>query len=167
MLFVEDAWKLEAAFMRIIFMRESANKRILRFVLLSILLFILLFIWLPPSIHATSWYANIGSWKIERQSETMSFELQDYYSGNITGIKATPHGRMVSGGHSKYVDINLNDVALKQRRSAFQGEIKSEKYTKLSAEAEEPVTREILKPFGTPFYEFNLDRGLARAFSIG
>ena len=85
----------------------------------------------------------------------MSFELQDYYSGNITGIEATPQGRMVSGGHSRYIDIDLNDVALKQRRSAFQGEIKSEKYTKLSAEAEEPITREILKPFGTPFYEFN------------
>ena len=123
--------------------------------MLFIVLFIMLFISLPPSIHATSWYANIGSWKIERQSETISFELQDYYSGNITGIEATPQGRMVSGSHSRYIDIDLNDVAVKQRRSAFQGEIKSEKYTKLSAEAEEPITREILKPSGTPFYEFN------------
>lgn len=149
--------------MHIIFNSKSANERIsqtvLSFILplifLFILIFIMLYILLPPPIHATSWYASIGSWKIERQSETISFELQDYYSGNITGIEATPQGRMVSGGHSRYIDVDLNDVAVKQRRSAFQGEIKSEKYTKLSAEAEEPITRGILKPSGTPFYEFN------------
>lgn len=151
MLFVEDAWKLDTAFMRSIFKTESYNKRILRIVLLLILLFM----WVLPPIHATSWYANVGSWEIERQSETMSFELQDYYSGNITGIAATPQGRMVSGGHSRYIDIDLNDVSIRQRRSAFQGEIKSERYTKLSAEAEEPFTREVLKPSGIPFYEFN------------
>jgi len=58
---------------------------------------------------------------------------------------------MVSGGHSRYIDIDLNDVSIKQRQSAFQGEIKSERYTKLSAEAEEPITRKILKPSGNPF----------------
>jgi hypothetical protein len=137
--------------MHIIFKAEPTNKRILGIGLLFILLSILL----PNSIHATSWYANIGSWEIERQSETISLELQDYCSGNITEIEATPQGRVVNGGHSRYIDIDLNDVAVKQRRSAFQGEIKSERYAKLSAEAEEPITREILKPFGTPFYEFN------------
>jgi hypothetical protein len=137
--------------MLIIFKAESAPKRIC----LIVVLFILLLISLPPPIHATSWYANIGSWRIERQSETLSFELQDYYSGNITGIEATPQGRMVSGVHSRYIDIDLNDVAVKQRRSAFRGEIKSERYAKLSADAEEPITREVLKPSGTPFHEFN------------
>ncbi len=151
MLFIEDACKPDIAFMRSIFKTESYNKRILWIVLLLILLFI----WLLPPIHATSWYANVGSWEIERQSETISFELQDYYSGNITGIEATPKGRMVSGVHSRYINIDLNDVSIRQRRSAFQGDIKSERYTKLSAEAEEPITREILKPSGTPFYEFN------------
>ena len=151
MLFFEEAWKPDTAFMRSIFKTESDNRRIFRI----ILLLILLFIWLLPPIHSTLWYANVGSWKIERQSETISFELQDYYSGNITGIAATPKGRMVSGGHSRYIDIDINDVSIKQRRSAFQGEIKSERYTKLSAEAEEPITREILKPAGTPYYEFN------------
>lgn len=155
MLLVEDAWEFDTAFMLILFKAKSDNKRILRIVLLFIVLFITLFISLPPTIQATSWNAKIGSWEIERQSETISFEMQDYYSGNITGIEATPQGRIVSGGHSRYIDIHLNDVAVKQRRSAFQGEIKSEKYTKLSAEAEEPITRVILKPSGTPFYEFN------------
>jgi len=155
MLFVRDARKLDTAFVRSIFKTEPDNKRILRIILRIILLLILLFIWLLPSIHATLWYANVGSWEIDRQSETMSFELQDYYSGNITGIAATPQGRMVSGGHSRYIDIDLNDVAVKQRRSAFQGEIKSERYAKLSAEAEEPINREILKPPGSSFYEFN------------
>jgi len=110
---------------------------------------------LPTFTQATSWYANVGSWEIERQSETLSFELQEYCSGDITGVKATPQGRMVRGGLSKYTDVDLDDVAAKQRRSALQGEIKSEKYAKLSAEAEEPVTREILKPSGYPFYRFN------------
>ena len=145
--------------MRINFNTEFGNKRISRivflFILLSILLSILLFISLLPPVHATSWYANIGSWEIERQSETISFEQQDYCSGNITGIKATPQGRTVNGGHSRYIDIDLNDVAVKQRRSALQGEIKSEKYTRLSAEAEEPITREVLKPSGSAFYGFN------------
>jgi len=141
--------------MLMLFKAKSDNKRIMRIVLLVIVLFITLFISLPPTIHATSWNAKIGSWEIDRQSETISFELQDYYSGNITGIETTPQGRMVSGGHSRYIDVHLNDVAVKQRRSAFQGEIKSEKYTKLSAEAKEPITRVILKPSGTPFYEFN------------
>ena len=137
--------------MLITFKTESVNKRICRIALLLILLLISL----PPPIHATSWYATIGSWRIERQSETLSFELQDYYSGNITGIEATPQGRMVSGFHSRYIDIDINDVAIKQRRSAFNGEIKAERYAKLWADAEEPITREVLKPSGTPFYEFN------------
>ncbi len=151
MLLAKDAWKLKAAFMRLIFNAGSDNKRIFCIGLL----FILLFVSLPLSINATSWYANVGSWDIERQSETISFDLQDYYSGNITGIAATPKGRMVSGGHSRYINIDLDDVSVKQRRSASQGEIKSEKYTKLSADAEEPITREIIKPSGVPFYEFN------------
>ena len=111
----------------------SILRSIMRTILLYILLFIMLFILLSHSIYATSWYANVGSWKIERQSETMIFELQDYCSGNISGIEATPQGRRVDGSHSRYIDIDLNDVAVKQRRSAFQGEIKSEKYAKLSA----------------------------------
>ena len=119
------------------------------------LLLIFLLTLLQPSVHAVSWYANIGSWEIQRQSENVSFSLEDYYSGDITGIEVTPNGRKVTGGHLRHNDIDLNDVRIKQRRSAFQGAIKSEEYTDLSAETVEPITRDIIKPSGSPFYIFN------------
>ena len=119
------------------------------------LLFTLLFLPLSPPAHAASWYASVGSWQIERNSQTVNFTMEEYCRGNITRINATPQGMMVEGIHSRYVNIDLNSVGVTQRRSALKGEIKSEEYTNISAEAEEPITRDILKRSGSPYYEFN------------
>ena len=129
---------------------------ILFLVLLVFLLFIpLLLLLLTPPVHAVSWYASVGSWEINRDSLTMNFTYDDYCSGNITGIQATPRGTMVDGIHSRYVNIDLNSVGVKQRRSALEGEIKSEEYTDISATADEPIVREIIKRSGSPYFEFN------------
>ena len=126
------------------------------FAALILYLFIsLLFLPLSAPSYAVSWYARVGSWQIDRNSETVNFTLEEYCRGNITDIVATPRGMMVEGIHSKYVNIDLNSVGLKQRRSAFEGGIKSEEYTNISAEAQEPITRNILKRSGSPYYEFN------------
>jgi len=115
----------------------------------------LLFLLLAPPVHAVSWYASVGSWEINRDSLTMNFTYEDYCSGNITGIETTPRGAMVDGIHSRYVNIDLNSVGVKLRRSALEGEIKSEEYTDISASADEPITREIIKRSGSPYFEFN------------
>lgn len=123
--------------------------------LFLILLICLLLIPLSPPVHAVSWYAGVGSWEIDRDSETVNITFEEYCRGNITGIEATPRGMKVDGIHSRYVNIDLNSVGVKQRRSALEGEIKSEEYTIISAEAKEPITRNILKRPGSPYYEFN------------
>ena len=135
---------------------DTSNILYTLFAILILYLFIsLLFFPLSAPSHAVTWYARVGSWQIDRNSETVSFILEEYCRGNITGITATPRGMRVQGIQSKYVNIDLNSVGLKQRRSAFEGEIKSEEYTNISAKAEEPITRDILKRSGSPYYEFN------------
>lgn len=131
---------------------NSAN---ILWILLVSFFILLSLIPLSPSVYATSWYASVGTWEIHRNSQTMNFTLDDYCSGNITGIEATPRGMMVGGIHSRYVNIDLDSVGVKQRRSAFTGEIKSEEYTNITASAEEPINREIVKRFGSPYYELN------------
>jgi len=136
----------------------SCNKNILYIsfvVLISCFFISLLFLPLSAPSHAVSWYARVGSWQIDRSGETVNFTMEEYCLGNITEIKATPRGLEVEGIHSRYVNIDLNNVGVKQRRSALAGEIKSEEYTNISAEAEEPITRDILKRSGSPYYEFN------------
>ncbi len=113
------------------------------------------FITLSTPVHAVSWYARVGNWQIDRSSETVNFTIEEYCHGNITGINTTPRGMMVDGIHSRYVNIDLNSVGVKQRRSALKGDIKTEEYTNASAEAEEPITRNILKLSGSPYYQFN------------
>ena len=110
---------------------------------------------LMPTANAASWYASVGSWKIERNSETVNFWLEDYSRGNITGIQTTPRGMMVDGIHSRYVDINLNCVGVKERRSALAGEIEVEEYTNISAAVDEPIIRDIAKNPGSIYYEID------------
>ena len=172
---IDDAWKRSTAFMPSAFEEMAENLfnihyarakssilnilniyNILFLVLFTFLLFVfLLFLLLSPPVHAVSWYASVGSWEINRDSLTMNFTYEDYCSGNITGIQATPGGTMVDGIHSRYVNIDLNSVGVKQRRSALEGEIKSEEYTNISASADEPIVREIIKRSGSPYFEFN------------
>ncbi len=168
---LDDACKHGIAFMSILFEGLLAkffdNRRIesgssilnilyISFIVLISFLFIsLLFLPLSTPAHAVSWYASVGSWQIYRSSETVNFTFEEFCRGNITGIAATPRGMMVEGIHSRYMNIDLNSVGVKQRRSALEGEIKSEEYTNISAQANEPITRNILKRSGSPYYEFN------------
>lgn len=108
-----------------------------------------------PTAHAASWYASVGSWNIERNSETVNFWLEDYCWGNITGVQTTPRGMAVDGVHSRYVQINLNGLGVKERRSALAGEIAMEEYTNISAEVDEPIIREIIKRSNSTYYEIN------------
>ena len=157
---LDDAWKRSTAFMPSTIEEMAENLFNIRYArvrsailnilnshnvlfiisLVFLLLVSLLFLLLTPPVHAVSWYASVGSWEINRDSLTMNFTYEDYCSGNITGIEATPRGTMVDGIHSRYVNIDLNSVGVKQRRSAL---------------GDEPITREIIKRSGSPYFEFN------------
>jgi hypothetical protein len=120
----------------------------------QILLLIPIFFIILAFGHAISWDASVGSWNIHRHSQTLSLSLEDYCQGNISVIEIIPGQRSTKGYHSRYLEVNLNDVQLSERTNAKAGQISAEEYTHLLSEAIEPITMNTSKPGGSPVYTF-------------
>lgn len=106
-----------------------------------------------PTCHCVYWDASVGSWHIHRQSETLSFQMDDLCVGNISAVNVS--GRPVDGYHYRRLYVKLNDVSVSDRTSALTGELRSQDAVSVMSEADEEVTRAITKPLGSPFYTFN------------
>jgi hypothetical protein len=116
------------------------------------LVILALFLWIS-SCHSVYWDASVGSWHIHRQSETLSFQMDDLCTGNISAVNVS--GRSVDGYHSRYFYVDLNDVSINDRTGAFTGNLSFQDVVSVMSEADEDVTRAISKSPGSPLYIFN------------
>jgi len=104
---------------------------------------------------AVSWFATVDGWKIHRESDTLAFDMESRVIGEISSIEVTPGGQQMGGYHSRYADAELNDVRLRDRTGAYEGEIESHDLLYLRSSAKEEIKREVSKPFGVERYVFN------------
>ncbi len=102
---------------------------------------------LSPSIQAASWFGyvstNSSSWDIVRQSENLSAHLTEQTDGTVAPLKITSQGRSVPGYHSRYANVDVNDVMLKERTSATNGYLKSAEQTDLISSTSGNITQKV------------------------
>jgi hypothetical protein len=120
-----------------------------------IAVFILITVVLILGADADNWYsgvdANSSHWLISRQSNNISFDLSSSVKGKISPVES--RGRILSPYQSYYEEVGANDVRLKQRTSALEGNYGSSDEIRLQSVVY-PDTIEILivKPAGTDIY---------------
>ncbi len=122
--------------------------------LYNMVILIMVFLILSTSCSAISWFASVDGWSIDRESQTVGFDMSSSINGNISAINVTSRSDGRPGYHSFYANINLNDVHLKERTSALEGHIESDDQVYLRSAAIEDVERTIDKPYGSTTYTF-------------
>lgn len=123
--------------------------------LLKILYIILIVCSIALPCFASSWYACVEGWCINRQSITVRSIIEDRQLGNITPVTITPEGRRLNGYESRYVKMNINDVSLQERTSAKEGRIGAEETILLVAEDTASPTEEPYKGAGNSDVSFS------------
>lgn len=112
----------------------------------------LLFAALISSASAASWTGdvetNTTSWTITRNGATIGLDLDSFVEGEISPIFG-PGGRVLGSYYSYRSDIDVNDVKLRERTSAFEGLYSSEESKRLRSESENDVNLTITKPAGS------------------
>jgi len=105
------------------------------------------YLFLSPGVQATSWFGSVStdgsSWSIVRQSQNLSAHLTEQTDGTVAPLKITPQGRSVAGYHSRYANVNVNDVMLKERTSATKGYLKSAEQTDLISSIDGNITQKV------------------------
>ena len=108
---------------------------------------------LISSGSATFWSSTVGtkssSWSIYRQSGNLSFDYSQSVQGTVSPVDY--HGRSLSPYHSAYQEVNVNDVRLRDRTSAFQGNYSSEGLMYLRSDTSNSISIDTTK-FGSPVY---------------
>jgi hypothetical protein len=93
---------------------------------------------------------NSSSWSIYRHSGNLSFDYTQSVQGTVSPIDY--NGRSLSPYHSAYQEVNVNDVRLRDRTSAFQGNYSSEEQMHLRSDTTNSISIDITKPGGSPVY---------------
>jgi hypothetical protein len=106
-------------------------------------------------IQAASWSASVDTWSIDRHSSTLNFSYMDNMKGNITDMAVTAQGRSIKGYHSHFLNININNIRLRERTSAQTGEIGGEEKIDLVSVATDEVVNVVSKPENDLFYYFD------------
>ena len=105
-----------------------------------------------PNTSAVSWtgdvVTNTTSWSISRESATICFDLDSSVEGEISPIVG-PGGRILDAYHSYYSDVDLNDVRLRERTAALEGQYSAEEVMHLRADAENAANLTATKPAGS------------------
>jgi len=109
---------------------------------------------LIPGGIAISWSGEVGtdfgSWSINRQSNNVSFLYEQSVEGQIKPVSY--RGRNLSGVHSSYGNVNLNDVEVMDRTAASEGDFSSKGYLFAASNTESAVFMEAVKPAGSEIY---------------
>lgn len=112
---------------------------------------------LVAEIDADSWAGRVDttseSWSILRQSNNLSFTIEQSVVGTVSPV-TVQGGRVLSSYSSYYEDVNMNDVRLRQRTAALEGSYRSEERLKLNSSVND-VSLDIDKPSGTDIYTVN------------
>ena len=119
----------------------------------GILTVLLLAALIIPGANGTSWYGyvetNGSDWSVTRVSVNLSFDMSSYVEGEIVPIEVTSDGRVLAPYHSRYTDIDVNDVRLKERTGALEGVYSSEDLITLCSAATNKANETVDKPAGS------------------
>jgi len=99
---------------------------------------------------SSSVITNSSSWYIYRESHTFIFESSGSVVGKIAPIDL--HGRSLSPHLSYYAEIGANDIRLRTRTSALEGNYKSQDEMMIQSFAENDINITVIKPVGTEIY---------------
>ncbi|MDD1748377.1 MAG: hypothetical protein LUO89_00715, partial [Methanothrix sp.] len=124
---------------------------------LTAALAILLPIFISSSADATFWSSrvtsNSTSWSITRQSANMSFDYSQSVQGNVSPVDY--NGRSLGSYYSSYSEVKANDVRLRARTSAMQGNYSSEESIYLRSFTTNSITVSITKLANSPIITIN------------
>jgi len=124
----------------------------------ALLVVVLIFGTCLQAESAVSWHGDVGnttdgsSWSIDRRSATINFDFSGFSEGVASPIVVTPEGRLGSLATYHYLNLESNEVRLKERTSASNGTYSSEDEISLKSEADEDVDMWISKRPGTGLY---------------
>jgi hypothetical protein len=91
-----------------------------------------------------------NSWSVSRESRNLSFTCEQSVKGSISPVEYR-YGTL-SPYHSKYQDLMVNDVGLKERTAALEGTLSSEEQLSLWSHINNSVNMTIYKPSGSNLY---------------
>ena len=95
---------------------------------------------------------NTSSWYLYRQSQNVDFNYSSSVEGNITPVEF--HGRSLIPYHSNYEEITDNDIRLRERTSALEGNFRSEDKMNLWSNDDNEIEFDYEKPNGTDVWTF-------------
>jgi len=110
---------------------------------------------LVSNVGAIYWSSSVDTnsshWYIYRQSENLSFNLSGSVEGKISPVEF--NGRVLVPYQSYYAEIGMNDVRLRARTSALEGNYKSNDEIEMqSANNGNAIDILVNKPVGTNVY---------------
>lgn len=89
---------------------------------------------------------NSSVWTVTRHTENITFDYSEHVQGTISPVEY--RGRSLSPYHSGYQEVNVNDVRLRDRTSAFMGNYASEEWMSLQADVSNPS-----------FFDYTIENG--------
>jgi hypothetical protein len=98
------------------------------------------------SINTSNSSIPTSTWSIHRDSETLVFDYSQSVQGTISPVDYK--GRSMSPYYSGYQDVKMNDVRLRDRTSALQGNYKSVEQMYLQSDDTNEHVVNIYKPVG-------------------
>jgi hypothetical protein len=97
--------------------------------------------------------SNSSSWSVYRHSETLVFDYSPSVQGTVSSVDYK--GRSLSPYYSGYQDVNVNDVRLRDRTSALEGNYSSEEQMNLQSDATNPILINITAVHGIFTIQFS------------
>jgi hypothetical protein len=93
---------------------------------------------------------NSDSWSISRESSNLSFTYEQSVQGTISPVEYR-YGTL-SPYHSKYQDLMVNEVGMRERTAAMVGSLSSDERLSLESHTNNSVNMTIYKPAGSDLY---------------
>lgn len=95
---------------------------------------------------------NSTSWTVSRDSESLKFNYTQYVNGSISPVEY--RGRSISPYYSRYEEVDVNDIRLRDRTSALEGSYASEIQIVLEADTTEASELNFSHENGTYSFQF-------------
>jgi len=99
---------------------------------------------------------NTSGWYIERSSSNVSFYMDGSANGSISAVEVSPGRWAVGGRHTRYLQIDQNDVRMEERTNAHTGAILSEDQIILDSNIDPDVVINTDKPPGSDIITFDI-----------
>ncbi|MDD1761420.1 MAG: hypothetical protein LUQ59_04230 [Methanothrix sp.] len=123
------------------------------FVIVALIIVIAFLINVDATIWSSKVKTNTSAWSIERDSQNISFELTQSVRGVVSPVDY--RGRSLSPYHSSFYELQENDVLLRSRTSALEGNYSLEGSIFLKADTTESVNVILTKVANSPYILVN------------